>query len=65
MLKESFLASNAIYVCIEHDKKVISEYFEILDPIFKTIKSCEEDDKIEKYLESEVCHSNFQRISHV
>ncbi|MBI87328.1 MAG: glutamate-1-semialdehyde aminotransferase [Candidatus Marinimicrobia bacterium] len=65
MLKESFLASNAIYVCTEHDKKVISEYFEILEPIFKIIKSCEEDDKIEKYLDTEVCHSNFQRISHV
>lgn len=41
MLKKKFLASNTIYSCIYHDDKILNEYFEHLDEIFKKIKDCE------------------------
>ena len=41
MLKKKFLASNTIYSCIYHNDKILNEYFEHLDEIFKKIKDCE------------------------
>jgi len=64
MLKESILASNVIYVCTEHHPNEIQIYFQILDPIMKTISACENDDmKIDSLLEGPVCHSGFQRLN--
>ena len=36
-LKKNILASNAIYLCVEHDNKIIKNYFEILEEIFSKI----------------------------
>jgi glutamate-1-semialdehyde 2,1-aminomutase len=63
MLKKGFLASNSVYVCIEHTGKLVEEYFELLDPIFAAIKRCEDSGDIKSLLESPVCHSGFKRLN--
>jgi glutamate-1-semialdehyde 2,1-aminomutase len=55
-LKKNFLASNAIYVCTEHNSKIMNQYFEILDDIFykiKKINNSNEDFKLK--LEGPCC----------
>jgi len=44
-LKKKFLASNAIYLCTEHNSKIINQYFEILDDIFYKIKKIKDSNK--------------------
>ncbi|NUF65490.1 aminotransferase class III-fold pyridoxal phosphate-dependent enzyme, partial [Acinetobacter bereziniae] len=56
MLKSNYLASNCIYVCTEHTTEILNEYFELLDPIFKLVKECEEGRDVIKLLESPICH---------
>ena len=64
MLKENILASNIMYVCTEHSQYDIDNYFQILDPIMKTISACENDDVlIDSLLNSPVCHSGFKRLN--
>ena len=63
MLKNNILATNVIYICTEHTEKYIDRYFEVLEPIFKQIKECEEGKPIEQLLEGDVCHSGFQRLN--
>src|SRR5690554_2661625 len=63
MLKKNYLAANSVYVCIDHTPDVVSEYFELLDPIFATIKECEEGRKIDDLLEGPVCHAGFKRLN--
>jgi hypothetical protein len=36
-LKKNILASNTIYLCVEHDNKIIKNYFEVLEEIFLKI----------------------------
>jgi len=38
-LKKNFLASNAIYVCVDHNEKIINLYLELLESLFKIIKN--------------------------
>jgi len=63
MLKQGYLAANSVYVCTEHKQKVVSEYFEALDPIFAAIKECEDGLDVNSLLESPVCHSGFRRLN--
>lgn len=63
MLKNGYLAANSIYVCIEHKKEVIDGYFEVLDPIFKKIKDCEEGRDIISLLDGPISHSGFKRLN--
>ena len=63
MLKKGFLASNAVYVCIEHSKKVVDKYIEALDPIWAKIKKCEEGLVVETLLDGPVCHGGFKRLN--
>ncbi len=65
MLKRGFLAGNAVYVCTHHTENIVSEYFKILEPIFETIRNCENGDIIDEKLETDVCHSNFKRITNI
>jgi glutamate-1-semialdehyde aminotransferase len=44
-LKKNFLASNSIYLCTEHNSKIINQYFEILDDIFYKIKKIKDSNK--------------------
>ena len=63
MLKNGFLASNSVYVCIDHSEELVDRYFKVLDPIFSIIKQCEDGYDINAILESPVCHSAFKRLN--
>ena len=63
MLKNGFLASNCVYVCIEHTPDVISKYFDALDNVFATIKECEEGRDVMKLLEGPIAHNGFKRLN--
>ena len=53
-LKKKILASNVIYLCVNHDNaKILDDYFNILDEIFYKISKRNED--IEGMLEGPVC----------
>jgi glutamate-1-semialdehyde 2,1-aminomutase len=63
MLKKGFLAANSVYVCIGHTQETIDKYFESLDPVFATIRECEDGRKIDNLLEGPVCHAGFKRLN--
>ena len=63
MLKKNYLATNTIYVCIDHNIKILDEYFEYLEEIFKIIRKCEEGMDIDKLLDGPVCHTGFKRLN--
>ena len=63
MLKKGYLSSNSVYTCISHSKKIIDKYEFNIDRIFKIIEECENGDNIDDYLETEICHSDFQRLN--
>jgi glutamate-1-semialdehyde 2,1-aminomutase len=64
MLKNGILASNVIYVCTEHGQQEIDSYFQVLDPIFKTISACENGDlPMDSLLDGPICHSGFKRLN--
>lgn len=64
MLKKGFLASNSVYVCTEHTPEIVHSYFEELEPIFATIKACDDgDNDIFNLLEGPVCHAGFKRLN--
>tara|TARA_B100002052_G_C15876139_1_gene597093 strand:+ start:193 stop:2220 length:2028 start_codon:yes stop_codon:yes gene_type:complete len=63
MLKKNFLATNAIYTCINHTPSVIDDFILALDPIFKDIKECENGKDVKKLLEGPTCHSGFKRLN--
>jgi len=63
MLKKGYLAANSVYVCIDHNQKVVDGYFEVLDPIFSIIKDGEDGMKIGDLLEGPICHSGFSRLN--
>lgn len=63
MLGKGFLAGNSVYVCTEHTPAVLDAYFEALDPIFATIKQCEEGQDVMGMLKGPVCHGGFKRLN--
>ena len=63
MLKRGFLASNMVYVCIDHNEKIIKKYFSELDEIFAIIKKNFSNDKILKLLNSKVATKKFKRLN--
>ena len=65
MLKKGFLASNALFICINHDKIVLENYYDNLNEIFHTIYKFEKgiNSNIDDSLDSEVCHSGFNRLN--
>ena len=63
MIKKGYLASNSIYVCIDHSDEILDNYYNELYEIFKTIKECEEGRDINKILDGEICHSGFSRLN--
>ncbi len=64
MLAKGILAGNSVYVCTEHTPEVIDRYFNALDPIFATIRKCE-DGKLDvmSLLKGPVAHSGFKRLN--
>lgn len=64
MLKLGYLAGTSTYICVEHTEKIIGEYFEKLDSIFKIISKCENDsENIHSLLDGPICHSSFVRLN--
>jgi hypothetical protein len=60
-LKKNFLASNSIYLCVNHNINLIDRYFDILDSIFVKIKkSMDSDSDVEKLLDGPVCISGIR-----
>ena len=63
MLKKGYLATTAMFMCIQHDNQTLEKYIEALDPIFATLKECENNDKIHDLIEGPVCHGGFKRLN--
>ena len=63
MLKKGYLASNSVYVCIDHTADVVDGYFESLDPIFALVRECEDGRDVMTLLEGPVCHAGFKRLN--
>ena len=53
MLKKGYLASNIVYISIAHKSKLIDQYLQELDTIFKIISNIENNEtSIDEYLET-------------
>lgn len=63
MLAKGYLAGNSVYVCTEHTPAVLDSYFAELDPIFATIKECEEGRDVISLLKGPICHGGFKRLN--
>jgi glutamate-1-semialdehyde 2,1-aminomutase len=63
MLAKGYLAGNCVYICTEHSADIIDGYFAELDPIFATIKECEEGRDVMTLLKGPVCHGGFKRLN--
>ena len=63
MLKKGFLATNSVYVCIDHNDQIIDNYFNELDSIFKRIKECQESNGETHLLDGPISHSGFARLN--
>ena len=63
MLAKGYLASNSVYVCIDHTPEVLVGYFEALDPVFAIIKQCEEGCDVMSLLKGPICHGGFKRLN--
>ena len=63
MLKKNILASNVIYLCVDHSKDLVDEYLFELEKIFTIIKECEDGRNINSLLEGPVCKSGFKRLN--
>jgi glutamate-1-semialdehyde 2,1-aminomutase len=63
MMAKGYLASNSVYVCIDHTPEVVGGFFDALDPIFALIKECEEGRDVMRMLNGPVCHRGFKRLN--
>ena len=63
MLKKNFLATNSLYVSIEHTDKILKKYFLYLEEVFKKIEISNMENNSNKYLKGSVCKSNISRMN--
>lgn len=63
MLRKGYLASNCVYVCIDHTAELIEEFLANLSPIFAVIKECEQGRDVMDFLDGPICHSGFKRLN--
>ena len=63
MLKYNYLATTTIYVSVSHNKKILRNYFRILDNLFSIIYKCENGDDIFKYLNTDISETDFARLN--
>jgi glutamate-1-semialdehyde aminotransferase/spore coat polysaccharide biosynthesis protein SpsF (cytidylyltransferase family) len=60
-LKKNFLASNAIYLCTEHNMKIFNNYFDILDLVFfKISRTIKDNIHPKELLDGSVCISGIR-----
>ena len=63
-LKKGILAANTIFVCTHHNEKILKQYFEVLEKIFKTIAKWKQEKKnIKNLIKSPVCKAGFFRLN--
>jgi glutamate-1-semialdehyde 2,1-aminomutase len=64
MMGKGYLASNSVYVCIEHTPEIVDGYFQALEPVFALIQQCE-NGVIDpsNVLKGPVCHGGFKRLN--
>lgn len=64
MLKKGFLATNAIFVSVCHNDKILKSYFEILDQLFYKISQFENGQaSVDKELKGVICQTGFRRLN--
>jgi len=63
MLRNNFLASNAVYCSISHTDNIIKSYVNKLEDVFKIIKDCQNGHDINKFLKSEISRKDFKRLN--
>lgn len=63
MLAKGFLASTHFYASIVHTLDLVDRYFEALDPIFATLRDCEDGRDIMSLLKGPICHAGFKRLN--
>ena len=63
MLNCGYLAANACYLSIAHKNKIIDEYLDNLNIIFKKIRYFEDEGNVKEYLKYPICHSGFKRLN--
>lgn len=63
MLGKGYLASTHFYACTEHKADLVDGYFEALDPIFATIRECEDGRDVMSLLRGPICHAGFKRLN--
>ncbi|KQV08593.1 aminotransferase class III-fold pyridoxal phosphate-dependent enzyme [Devosia sp. Root105] len=63
MLAAGYLAATSVYTCTEHTPEIVDGYFAALEPIFKTIRECEDGRDINTLLKGPVAHSGFTRLN--
>lgn len=63
MLAKGYLAGNSVYVSTTHTPEVVDGYFEALDPLFATVKECEDGRDVMSLLTGPICHAGFKRLN--
>ena len=63
MLAKGYLATNSVYVCIEHTPAIVDAYFAALEPIFALIRECEDGRDVMALLKGPLCHDGFKRLN--
>ncbi|MBN1185617.1 MAG: aminotransferase class III-fold pyridoxal phosphate-dependent enzyme [Bacteroidales bacterium] len=63
MLSKGYLASNSIYVCIEHSVEILDGYFDAIEPLFADIRSFEDGRDVYSMLKGPICHAGFKRLN--
>ena len=63
MLKQNYLASTSIYLCIDHNDKLIKDYLNKIEKIFCKISSYINKDKLNNILDNKICEDSFNRLN--
>jgi glutamate-1-semialdehyde 2,1-aminomutase len=63
MLAAGYLAATSVYTCTEHTPEIVDAYFAALEPIFNTIRECEDGRDVKALLKGPVAHSGFTRLN--
>lgn len=63
MLKKGFLSTTGYYASFAHKQKDIKKYLIAVDEVFLFLKKALELNKVNEYIESEICHDGFKRLT--
>lgn len=64
MLKQGFLATNAIYISYAHTEEIIEKYLCAIRVVFERMAFVTKNGKrINDYLETNLCHTGFERLN--